>query len=283
MEVRSWLTRRPILTYYVMAYGLSWGLMLIFELPRFLRGDPVTTGDMVALLLPMLAGPSLAGLSMTALVDGRDGLRDLWARMRRWRVPARWLGAAALPVPAVLLIVLAGLTVFVSPAFTPAFRAEGIVVGLIAGFCEEIGWSGFVTPRIQKKLSPLMAGLIVGALWAVWHVLADLLGGYQTRGAWWFPTFAAQFLIPLIAYRVLMVRVYNRTQSVLLCAVMHAFYTGTLYTLSPAGASLSEGVVWMGLMTAGLWGIVLVIAAQYGPRMAAPEAEQAGRIAAAGR
>ena len=57
------------------------------------------TGDNASAVIVMLAGPSIAGLLLTGLIDGRAGFRDLFARLRKWRVGLRWYAMAILPAP----------------------------------------------------------------------------------------------------------------------------------------------------------------------------------------
>ena len=72
----------------------------------------------------------------------------LLSRMGRWRVSIRWYGVALLTAPVLVLAVLLTLTALVSPVFAPSFSARGIVIGLAAGFFEEIGWTGFALPKL---------------------------------------------------------------------------------------------------------------------------------------
>lgn len=90
----------------------------------------------------MVIWVGLAGLALTALTGGRAGLRNLRARMGRWRVGVHWYAAVALIPPAAILLVLTVLRLVVSPAFAPGLDVFGILAGLVAGFFEEIGWTG---------------------------------------------------------------------------------------------------------------------------------------------
>jgi hypothetical protein len=72
----------------------------------------------------------------------------------------------------------------------------------------------------------------------------------------WFANFLFYWLLPLTAYRILMVWVYENTGSVLTMQIMHAFYTGSLFMFSPTGLSLTQNLLWEGLFMLGLWGLV---------------------------
>lgn len=176
----------------------------------------------------MLLAPSLSGMFMTYLLDGRKGLRDLFARMTIWR--GRW-AAALLIFPALILIVSLALTALVSPEFLPIFFAGGIVMGLAAGFFEETGWMGFAYPRMKLVNGALIAALMLGLVHAVWHIVAGFLGQFADLGSYWLPYFAA-FSLFIVALRVLIVWVYENTGSLMLAQLMHASSTGFLAALT---------------------------------------------------
>src|SRR6516165_2957337 len=102
------------------------------------------------------------------VVDSRRGLHDLRAR---FAVPVRprWYAALLIP-PATILTVLLVLRKVVSANFAPNFFAFGVIAGLLAGFCEELGWTGFAYPRMRERFGALLAAVALDALWAVWHL-----------------------------------------------------------------------------------------------------------------
>jgi membrane protease YdiL (CAAX protease family) len=149
-----------------------------------LSGLPARGEALQRLLIPitvaMLVAPPVAGLVMTAVVDGLAGWRSLGERMMTWRVGAGTYALALLTVPLTALAVLTVLSAF-DPAFTPGIFVTddfvatllfGLIGGLVAGFIEEIGWTGFALPRMLRARSVLVVGLIVGVLHAVWHLPA---------------------------------------------------------------------------------------------------------------
>ena len=167
---KNFIKRHPLLIYFIVTFTISWGAILILVGPN---GIPATTEQVVVLGVAMLLGPSIAGILLTALASGRVGLRELLSRLLKWRVSTRWYAVALLRAPLSTVAVLLVLSLF-SPEFTPsivmsddkaALILMGIVGGLMVGFFEEIGWTGFAVPRMRLRYSILATGLIAGLLW----------------------------------------------------------------------------------------------------------------------
>jgi CAAX protease family protein len=213
----------------------------------------------------MLAGPAVAGLLVTGLVDGRAALRDILSRLLKWRVSARWYAMALLPVPLLAATLLAALKL-TSPVFTEdptAVVLSGMVAGASTVF-EEIGWTGLAVPKLRRRYSVMTTGIIVGVVWGVWHMLQ----GFFVAG-----TYAAELPLALFvtlnflggvaqlaAYRVLLVWVYDRTGSLLIVTLMHASLTAcTIFIFRP----IATGVPFLAfgwILTAALWAVVAVVA-----------------------
>jgi CAAX protease family protein len=249
----------PVLAYFVLAYAITWLSIIAFVASRSFRFDTLSASDGLVLFGFMCLGPSTAGLVMTAVIGGRAGLGDLWAGIRRWRAaPAMW-AIGLLTSPVITVTVLTVLAVAVSSAFMPETRFVGLFIGIIAGVCEEIGWSGFATPRLLRRFSPLVGGLVLGLIWAAWHGLADYTGNIAAKGTeGWIIWFATYWLIPLTGYRVLMTWVYAHTNSLLVAMAMHASWTGWQFFLSPSATTAGQDVVWHLLLSAGVWAVALV-------------------------
>ena len=130
MTVTAWVRRYPLCSYFALVFGISWGGILIvlgaadFNLIELRRRD---TGLIFA---SMLLGPSVAGLTMTAMLDGRQGLHRLASRVARYRVGLRWYLVALMTMPLLLLATLWPLSLFVDPAFAPRFQWPLFAIGL---------------------------------------------------------------------------------------------------------------------------------------------------------
>jgi len=258
MTLGSWPQRHPLLAYFGLTYVISWGgIALVLGATGFdlVNLRPLDTG---LIFVSMLLGPSVSGLVMTARLQGRAGLRCLWSSLARWQVGARWYALALLTMPVVLLAVLWPLAAFLDPAFAPRFQWPLFAIGLVAGGFEEVGWTGFATPRLLARQRLFMAGLSLGLVWALWHVLVAFRQDVNTMGIAWLLEFAVFYLAALIAYRVLMTWVHANTHSLLLAVLMHASYTGWLFVLYPA-TSFEQGLVWQTAFAVALWLVVAVV------------------------
>jgi membrane protease YdiL (CAAX protease family) len=161
-----------------------------------------------------------------------------------------------------LLAVLLPLAVLLDSAFAPGFKWPLFVIGLLAGSFEEFGWTGFATPRLLARQRLFMAGLSLGLVWALWHVLVDFRQNFSTLSLTWLLEFAVFYLAALTAYRVLMTWVYSQTHSLPLAMLMHASYTGWLAVLYPA-TSFEQGLVWQTAFAVALWLAVALVMLQF--------------------
>jgi len=105
--IKAFIEKHPVLTYYALVFAISWGGILMLVAPGGIPGEPEDVARLFPFTLAALfAGPSVAGVVMTALVSGRAGFRELLARLGRWRVGAAWWAAALLIGPVLVAAVL---------------------------------------------------------------------------------------------------------------------------------------------------------------------------------
>jgi membrane protease YdiL (CAAX protease family) len=273
----------PVLAYYALAFGISWGgmLMVIVAGGSYIPATSDQFTRLIGLVIPFtLLGPSIAGLIMTGLADGTAGYRGLAARLVKWRVGIRWYAAAVLIAPAVFTAGLLALSL-ISPIFVPGIVATSdkaplvltaLVAAVMVGFFEELGWTGFAVLKLRLRYGVLTTGLIAGVLWGAWHILGNAVwGGPSSGGHGAYPdevpvviymSLASLGLLvgQLPAFRVLMVWVYDRTESLLVVMLMHASLDAATFILGPLAiqglATLGYGLVVAALM----WAVVGVVA-----------------------
>ena len=175
---------------------------------------------------------SLAAIVLV-LVEGRKGgLRELLGRFLIWRVGIQWwafaLFFAIIPSVAALYLfdLLGGPPVDWSglqPLYTvvPMF----IMLTIAAGIGEEFGWRGFLLPRLQARHNALFSSLIVGTIWAIWHIPLFFIKGtsqydWQSQSGL-LPAILGYSLFVIVS-SIQFAWVFNNTgRSVLLAAVMH--------------------------------------------------------------
>jgi len=171
-----------------------------------------------------------ASLIMTWLTLGRGAVVALLKRFLIWRVGWKWYAAALFLFPAIALAAIllnsiisrqpidfqdvyardifgeaGNLSVFILPFFLLDFIANG----------EEMGWRGYVLPRLQAKHSALVSSLIVGVIWGVWHLPKFLAPGDDRSPVW--------FIVEITLRAILYTWLYNNTRgSLLLVAIFHA-------------------------------------------------------------
>lgn len=258
MSVTSFIRRRPLACYFGLAYLISAVALAVIGLPK-LHG--AASRPMTSLLMfpAMVVSVGLTGIVLTAVIGGREGLRALRSRFRR-AVERRWLAVLFIP-PAAILAVLGGLSLAVSPRFTPQFFVFGIAAGVMAGFCEEIGWTGFAYPRMQARFGWLPAALLLGVLWGLWHLpVVDSLGAASPHGRYW-PEFFAAFVAILVALRVLIAWTYVHTGSLRMAQLLHASSTGFLVIFGAPRVTAAQEALWYFLYAAVLWAVVITVVA----------------------
>jgi membrane protease YdiL (CAAX protease family) len=185
-------------------------------------------------------------------------------------VGVRWYAFAILPAPVVTAGVLFTLSI-ASPLLTASNKAAVVLGGLGAAMTtvlEEIGWTGFVVPRLRSRRSVPMTGLIVGVLWGLWHFLQQIFVSGTYAGGIPLMTFLILSVLPgvmnLTAYRLLMVWVYDRSGSLLVTTLMHGMLTAsTIFWFTPvATGGLFLADVW--LVAAVMWLLVGAVAVANG-------------------
>jgi membrane protease YdiL (CAAX protease family) len=274
MSVKTIATRHPVAAYFALAFAISWGgaLLAVGGSGGMKGTTPGSDPRFVYALLAMLAGPSVTGILMTALVDGRQGLRRFSSRLFTFRVKAGWYAVALLTAPAVMIATLFALSLS-SPAFLPGIFTSGdktsllitgLGVGLSAGICEELGWTGFAIPMMKQRHSVFATGLVVGIWWSAWHLFPNIwssraAAGELSMSLFWITTAVSVFVGYLTAFRILMVWVYDHTQSVFVSMLMHLSFTSSLLILNPLGIAGAHLLTYSFTLAGALWVVVGVV------------------------
>lgn len=280
----NWVKRHPVLAYYIGAFALSWGIIMLVIGPAAFFGVETIPGGATAPLvyLAMLIGPSLAGLTLTGLVRGRAGYVELLSHLKRWQVGLRWYAVALLTVPIFTAVTLLALSLvsrtpgdflpaIVTSSAKTSLIVSGIIAGLAVGFFEELGWTGFVLPELRKHYGVLTAGSFMGLLWGAWHF--PLFSGSASSSGEVPPVIYVIVLLFsfLPPYRVLLAWVYERTGSLLMVMLMHAPLVASQLILVPAALTGAQLVAFDAVLAAALWATVAVVGAVGGGKRSRAE------------
>jgi uncharacterized protein len=118
---------------------------------------------------------------------------------------------------------------------------------------EEVGWRGYALPRLQGRMSALSASLLLGLVWALWHLPYYTIIGHPLEGS-----FFGWTILGLPAIAILFTWVYNNTRGSLLLALM--FHSSIALT----GAFLASSPAHPLLGIALSWALALLVVARYG-------------------
>lgn len=241
----SFARRHVLLCYFGLAYGISWLLWTPYVLSGSglgilpIRFPHLLGDDELAGLLPgAYLGPLSSAFVMTALVEGRAGLRRWRGRLFRWRVGLRWYALALVGVPAILVVGTLPLPGAVAGLHRPPAVALLSYVPLLllqmitTGVAEEPGWRDFALPRLQRANGPLLGTLILGPLWAGWHLPLFVTTWAPRRGD---PLTIGLFTLIGILFSVLITWAFNHTrESLPIAMLIHTSNNNLLSVLWPA-------------------------------------------------
>ena len=269
--------RHPLVSFFVLTFAISWGGVLLVVGANGFQGETIQSDPLFPVAVAaMLGGPSIAGLLLTGLIDGRTGLRGLGSRLRTWRIGARWYALALLSPPIVFIVTQAILSP-ASPVYRPglftvgdkgALLLFGITTGVVVGILEELGWTGFVVPRLLPRHRVVTTGVLLGVAWGAWHLLTNaFLSAGSTAGDVPLTTFLIARSVSLLAgalpaFRVLMTWAYDRTGSLLLAMLMHASLTASTLILNPVTIA-GEQLLIVDVASIGAWWLLVAVLARW--------------------
>jgi len=208
-----------LVTFFALTYAVMWTSFISVAA----AGIPAR-GPLGALLVYLGAfAPTLVALWLTARAEGSTGISTLLGRALQWRVAAHWYVFAIGYIPAIKLTV--ALVHRVAAGEWPRFGSEpwyvipvAIVFSTPFQAGEEIGWRGYALPRMTARFGLARASILLGLVWACWHLPQFFIPEADTYGQSFFV-----FVLQVTALSVAMAWLYAHTNgSLLLVMLMHA-------------------------------------------------------------
>ncbi len=230
--MRDLLRARPLASFFVLSYAITWMLwapMVAAGVPAFSQTRHVPS---IYALPAVAVGVTGTAFLMTAVTQGRPGVRRLLRRLTFWDVGLRWYLVALSLIPLGAWLISAA---FAGPQVLPALSASALALypaAFLAHFVfgplfEETGWRGFALPRMQHRFGPLRGSLLLGLLWGGWHFFL-YVPVWIHDGALSGVVDAASFVAFTVAISVVFTWLSNNTRaSLLLAMLLHGSVDGT--------------------------------------------------------
>jgi uncharacterized protein len=251
-------TRFPLLSFFILAYAINclftFTSAYIFTIPQAI------------LWFFQIFSPTLSAAIVTLFIGGWKDLKKLFSGFAHWRVRGWWyLAAFSLALFPLLFALVYHLLGFSSPGLEPGMTIPVLLANLVftlfsGPIAEEAGWRGFALPRLQKRFGALLSSLILGSIWACWH-----LPFYAISGGGAGLPFPIYFMMVLVM-TVFITWIFNNSNgSLLLCVLTHfsfnassAFIAGHLGLLPPMVFQMGCGAML------GIYVIVIIVT--FGPK-----------------
>lgn len=215
------MTLKTLIPFLLLCFGMTWGiaaLLILFPDPlQSIFGELDYTNPLFILAV---YSPGFAGVFLVWRHYGVKGLKSFFQRLTLTRMSAAWwlLLIVGIPVAFYVGTMLKGN--FGEPfPFSPWYGViPAMVVALFIGPIEEFGWRGLALPLLQRRFNPFWASIVVGVIWATWHIPAFLLSG-TPQSSWSFPA----FFIGVLSMSVIITPVFNAARGSLLVPVLFHF------------------------------------------------------------
>lgn len=256
---------RNLAFFFLIVFGLHaivWVLSTIFDLEKPTSLIDPSVLFWVLVVVPTAIGPTLAAFLVTAITEGRPGVKALWGRFWNRNLSLKWLLVTLLSFEALRLITnLIVRTIDGQPypivdtsnpfwMIIPSF----LVAFITSGMAEEFGWRGYVLPRFQAKWNALTSSIVLGLIWAAWHIPGIIIPNisplYQQNFLEWVPG--------ILLGSFLYTWVFNNTKgSVLAAALLHATWNTSVIVLPASSYWYFYGIFLL---------VVIIIVIIFGPK-----------------
>jgi membrane protease YdiL (CAAX protease family) len=223
--MKLFFQRKPVISFVLFTFAISWGYWLFLFVSY---GTPLIPPVQ---LIPFVYGPTLAAIAMTIITGGVSSLKKLLSKCLGWRVKGFWIVAVFFILP---LLQIATLLIYdmLHPGSAGNFAPSGLLWWLLGPLIsfpfgplgEELGWRGFMLPRLQSRYNALVSSLVIGVVWTFWHTPlfwapsgSPISGNPVTIAA------IGWFLASALSLSILYTWIYNNTKgSVLIAIVLHS-------------------------------------------------------------
>ena len=264
----SWLKNNPIPAFFVLTFLIAWSLWLPLG---------ILAPENPYLSLPGAWAPTVSAIILIGLSDGWDGIKRFLKKVTRRRVGFQWYLVVLFSV-AVIAYLAIGFGMLFGISVPELSLPDGLPHDAIIGFlpiiflvniflggplAEDIGWRGYILPKMRERMSALNASLIIGVVWAIWHLPFFIFPSWRSIVA---GTPFVWFLLLTTGWSVLFAWVYVNTESALMPVLFHAAINTTLGTLGVLGQANGDFMLLI-LNTALTWVVIGIVVAVFGANL----------------
>lgn len=244
MKTKDKLLRKFFIISFLIPIAATVLVALIDGFPTGLVTNQLSITSMVV-VLSMVHAPTIAAMIVVYSDERFLGLRNLFRQLKYWRYNFKWYLRALLIFPLSILVSLFLISFFVQSIAPTLFLSVLAFGTFFSALWEEIGWTGYATPRILKRYRPLKAAIAFGVIHTFWHLASDYWGSSLYYGSLYLYTI--HFLLwmaGLIILRMIIFWIYIRTGSLVLGWLTHFSYTGGQLFLVPLTLTAVETILW---------------------------------------
>lgn len=265
-------------------FGVTFLITWSFWLSAIVLGVSFNSAVGLVLLLAGLVGPGIAGIGFVYLVYGERGRSDFWNRIVQVRrIGVRWF-LVILLLPLVVTITAAVVDLRLGgPGATwgegvrefgvnPLAILPALFFASLPPILEELGWRGYALDRLQMNWSALSASLLLGAVWAVWHLPLFFIAGTFQREMVGFGTLGFWlFMSGTVALSVAFTWVYNHTsRSILGIILLHGWVNFVSETIEVADVFYYLHWILLVVLLTAIWGTTTLTNSEEVPRPPLP-------------
>jgi uncharacterized protein len=282
------IARYQLPIFFFLAFAMTWTVQIPVYLYAHTHGYGVTNEanffhgmDLLAgtldpaflpwfLLLTFSFGPTVAGISVTALFKGKKGLSSLFSYLIKVRTPLKWV-IIIFAIPLGVQLIGLGLG-YVMSGFQPIQYHFLVPLGfaipfalymiIFTGLAEELGWRGYALPELQKTYTAEKASWILGILWGLWHIPSNMFMIYL-RGELTVSMAVGMLLgltFGIVGWTIVLTWIYNNTQSLFWIVILHGYWNALQSYLILSSDNMAANAI-VGVLP---WVIAIYVLRRYG-------------------
>ena len=256
----NWFKQNPVPAFFVLTFVIAWSIWLPLG---------IVAPENVFLSLLGAWAPTVSAIILTGLSEGRNGVKGFLRKILRWRVDFRWYLVVLFGIAMIAYLAIGVGTLFGVPVpeiTLPAGIPHDVLLGALpmifliniflgGPLAEDIGWRGYILPKMRERMTALNASLIIGVVWAFWHLPYFIFPAWRSAIGnvpfFWFALLTT-------SWSVLFAWVYVNTESILMPVLFHAAINTTLGTLGVLGQGNGD-LLSLAFNTLFTWVAVVVI------------------------